>query len=281
MIAKAYAKVNLSLDVLRKREDGYHVLKMIMENIDLYDLIDLKIIREKHIVLNCNKKYVPTDKRNLVYKAAELFLKTYNIEKGVSISIKKNIPVAAGLAGGSTDAACTLKLMRDILKPNIDDKELMDLGLKIGADVPYCILGGTALCEGIGEEVTPIKKFDNVILVLVKPGFGVSTKDVYKNLDVNKIYFHPNTEILIKGIKNNDLQLVCKNMKNVLENVTLKKHKTIKCIKEEMIKYGAINSIMSGSGPTVFGIFEDMLSAQFCYDKMREDYKEVFITRTI
>ena len=281
MIAKAYAKVNLSLDVLRKREDGYHILKMIMQNIDLYDLINLKITKGKDIVLSCNKKYVPEDKRNLVYKAAELFLKTYNIEKGIYISIKKNIPVAAGLAGGSSDAACTLKLMRDIFKPNLSDKELMKLGLKIGADVPYCILGGTALCEGIGEEVTPIKKFDNYILVLVKPGFGVSTKEVYKNIDVNKIYFHPNTENLIKGIKNNDLQLVCKNMKNVLENVTLRKHKTIKSIKEEMMKYGAINSIMSGSGPTVFGIFEDMLSAQFCYDKMKEDYKEVFITRTI
>lgn len=171
--------------------------------------------------------------------------------------------------------------MRDIFKPDMSNEELKEISLNIGADVPFCIEGGTALCEGIGEKITPIKNFRNQILVLVKPNFGVSTKEVYNNLKVEKIYIHPNTTKLIGSIEETDLKSVARNMKNVLENVTLKKYKTLNSIKGNFIELGALGSMMSGSGPSVFGLFDDMLKAQICYDNMKEKYKEIFITRTI
>lgn len=280
MKTKAYAKVNIALDVIGKREDGYHLLKMIMQAIDLYDEIIVEKIG-KGIKINCNKPYVPTDERNLAYKAAKLFIDKFNINSGVSITIKKNIPVSAGLAGGSTDCAAVLKLMNDIFKTNLTDQELMDLGVKLGADVPYCIVGGTALCEGIGEKITKIKPFKDKILVLVKPPFGVSTKAVYQEFDLSKVVFHPNVEGLIKNIEKDNLDYVAKNMKNLLENVTLLKYKEIISIKQAMIENGSIGSMMSGSGPTVFAFFDDMVKAQKCYDIMKKKYKDTYITRTI
>jgi 4-diphosphocytidyl-2-C-methyl-D-erythritol kinase len=280
MKLKAYAKINISLDVTGRREDGYHLLKMIMQTIDLYDLINVEE-SISGINITCNRPYVPTDNRNLAYKAANLFMESYDIKSGVNINIRKNIPVAAGLAGGSTDAAAVLKCMRDIFKPSIEDKELMELGVKIGADVPYCIIGGTALCEGIGEIVAPLKPFKDYILVLVKPNFGVSTKEVYSALDISKIYKHPETDELITAMELGDVGFVSRNMKNILENVTLKKHQSLREIKRDFIKMEAMGTLMSGSGPTIFGFFEDMLKAKSCYDKMKTKYKEVFITRTI
>ena len=280
MKTKAYAKVNIALDVIGKREDGYHLLKMIMQAIDLYDEIIVEKI-DKGIKINCNKPYVPTDERNLAYKAAKLFIDKFNINSGVSITIKKNIPVSAGLAGGSTDCAAVLKLMNSIFKTNLTDQELMDLGVKLGADVPYCIVGGTALCEGIGEKITKIKPFKDKILVLVKPSFGVSTKEVYQDFDLSKVVFHPDVEGLIKNIEKDNLDYVAKNMKNLLENVTLLKYKEIISIKQAMIENGSIGSMMSGSGPTVFAFFDDMVKAQKCYDVMKKKYKDTYITRTI
>jgi 4-diphosphocytidyl-2-C-methyl-D-erythritol kinase len=171
--------------------------------------------------------------------------------------------------------------MRTLYKPELGNKELMELGVKIGADVPYCIVGGTALCEGIGEQITALKSFENHILVVIKPPFGVSTKEVYGSLDISKIMKHPDTELLIKYIAENSLLGVSRNMKNVLENVTLKKHLVLKNIKRETLDMGSVGVLMSGSGPTIFAFFEDMLKAQMCYDKMKKKYKEVFITRTI
>ncbi|AOR22580.1 4-(cytidine 5'-diphospho)-2-C-methyl-D-erythritol kinase [Clostridium taeniosporum] len=280
MNIKAYAKINISLDVIGKREDGYHLLKMIMQSIDLYDIVQVEKI-PSGISLKCNKSYVPTDERNIAYKAAELFKETYNIESGIYINIEKNIPVSAGLAGGSTDAAAVLKVMNKIFNINASQQELMNLGLKLGADVPYCICGGTALCEGIGEKVTKLKPFRNKILVVVKPPFGVSTKDVYKAFDLSKVIFHPKTDDLILNIKKNNLDFIANNMKNLLENITLGRYKVISAIKEEINVCGALGSMMSGSGPTVFGFFDDMLKAQRCYEKMKEKYIDVFITRTI
>lgn len=280
MNIKAYAKINISLDVIGKREDGYHLLKMIMQNIDLYDIVQVEKI-STDISLKCNKSYVPTDERNLAYKAANLFKETYNIKSGIYINIEKNIPVSAGLAGGSTDAAAVLKLMNKIFNINASEQELMNLGLKLGADVPYCICGGTALCEGIGEKVTKLKPFKNKILVVVKPPFGVSTKEVYKAFDLSKVIFHPKTEDLILNIEKNNLNFVANNMKNLLENVTLGRYKVISNIKDEVNSCGSLGSMMSGSGPTVFGFFDDMLKAQRCYEKMKEKYTDVFITRTI
>lgn len=280
MKIKAYGKVNISLDVVGKREDGYHLLSMIMQNIDLYDEIEVGK-QECGIILECNKSYVPVDNRNLAYKAAEIFKERYDIVDGVKINIEKNIPVSAGLAGGSTDAAAVLKVMNKLFNVNATEEELMELGLKLGADIPYCIHGGTALCEGIGEIITPIKPFRDKIVVLVKPAFGVSTKEVYKNFNLEKVKQHPKTAEIINAIENDDLNFVASNMKNLLENVTLRKHKILIKIKEEMNACGAINSMMSGSGPTVFAFFDDMLKAQRCFEKMKKKYSDVFITRTI
>jgi 4-diphosphocytidyl-2-C-methyl-D-erythritol kinase len=280
MQVKAYAKINISLDVVGKRDDGYHLLKMIMQNIDLYDLITVEKA-SSGISITCNKPYIPTDERNLAYKAAKLFKDTYNINGGVTINIRKNIPVAAGLAGGSTDAAAVLKCMRSIYGVNISDEDLEMLGLKIGADIPYCIKGGTALCEGIGEIITSLKPFKNHILVLVKPSFGVSTKEVYGSLDITKIYKHPNTNGLISAMEAGDIQFISRNMRNVLENVTLRKHYCLRDIKQEFLRMDALGTLMSGSGPTIFAFFEDMVKAQICYEKMKEKHNEVFITRTI
>ncbi|GAB6169203.1 4-(cytidine 5'-diphospho)-2-C-methyl-D-erythritol kinase [Clostridium carnis] len=281
MKAKAYAKINISLDITGKREsDGYHLLRMIMQNIDLYDEINIEK-QKSDITIKCNKPYVPTDERNLAYKAAKLFKDTYNIKEGVIITIKKNIPVAAGLAGGSTDCAAVLSIMNKLFEVNAKDEELMKLGLKLGADVPYCIKGGTALCEGIGEKVTELKSFKNKIIVLVKPPFGVSTKCVYQDFDLKKVRNHPNTEELIKAIERDDLEFICNNMKNLLENVTLRKHKVLIGIKEEMRSCGALGAMMSGSGPSVFAFFDDMLNAQRYFEKIKERYDDVYITRTI
>ena len=280
MRENAYAKVNITLDVVGKREDGYHLLKMIMQNIDIYDVITIEKI-ESGIEITCNKPYVPTDERNLAYKAAKLFKDTFNITSGVSINIKKNIPVAAGLAGGSTDCAAVLKIMNKLFQVNADNEKLMELGVKLGADVPYCIDGGTALCEGIGEVLTTLKPFKNHIIVLVKPPFGVSTKEVYKNFDLGRVKNHPETDKVIAYMNEDNLYEVAKNMKNLLENVTLKKHKIISSIKSEMESLGAIKAMMSGSGPTVFAFFDDMMKAQRCYDEMKKKYNDTFITRTV
>ncbi|WP_370835484.1 4-(cytidine 5'-diphospho)-2-C-methyl-D-erythritol kinase [Clostridium tertium] len=280
MRMKAYAKVNISLDIVGKREDGYHLLEMIMQSIDLYDEIVIEK-QKKEITIKCNKPYVPTDERNLAYKAAQLFIEKYDIDSGVNINIKKNIPVCAGLAGGSTDAATVLKIMNSLFDINASDEELMVLGLKLGADVPYCIKGGTALCKGIGEEVTALKGFKDKVIVLVKPPFGVSTNSVYQEFNIEKARNHPNTSLIIDAINNDNLKMVCDNMKNLLENVTLRKHKILINIKEEMRHNGAMGTMMSGSGPTVFAFFDDMLKAQRCFEKMKEKYSDVFITRTI
>ncbi|WP_294393045.1 4-(cytidine 5'-diphospho)-2-C-methyl-D-erythritol kinase [uncultured Clostridium sp.] len=280
MKIKAYAKINIALDVVGKREDGYHLLKMIMQTVDLYDVIEITKT-SSDIKLNCNKPYVPTDERNLAYKAAKLFKEAYKINDGVSINLTKNIPVSAGMAGGSTDAAGVLKLMNRLFNVNASDDELRVLGLKLGADVPYCINGGTALCEGIGEQITQLKPFKDKIVVIIKPPFGVSTKDVYKAFDLSKVVFHPRTEDIMRAMENDDIHFVANNMKNLLENVTLRKHKVIVNIKEAVRSYGALGTMMSGSGPTVFAFFDDMLKAQNCYDEMKKKYKDVFISRTI
>lgn len=281
MKIKAYGKINIALEVVGKREDGYHLLRMIMQNIDLYDLIELNEKRSNDITIECNKPYVPKDDRNLAYKAARLFMDTYKINRGIHIDIVKNIPVAAGLAGGSTNAAAVLKALNEMFDVGASEQDLMDLGVKLGADIPYCIKGGTCLCEGIGEKISELKSFKDKILVLVKPPFGVSTKDVYGAIDINKIFKKVLVNELIEAIEKDDLLFVAKNMKNHLENVTLRRHPLIIKIKEDMMKMGSIGSMMSGSGPTVFGFFDDMLKAQSCYERMKKQFNDVFITRTI
>ena len=277
---KANAKINLSLDVLRKRDDGYHEVKMIMQSIDLHDDVYIEIIDEG-ICVSCNKPWVPSGSGNIAYKAAELLKKTYGIKKGIKIKIIKNIPVSAGLAGGSTDAAAVIKVINKLFSLNLDQKELMKLGKTIGADVPFCIKGGTMLSEGIGEILTPVKPFKNVNILLVKPKIFVSTVWTYKNLDLNSILERPDIPLIIEAIGKKDIEYVAKNMKNVLETVTVKEHMIIEEIKQKLIELGALGSMMSGSGPTVFGIFENKEKAYFAYEKIKNNKWECFIAETL
>lgn len=280
MKVKAYGKINIALDVIGKRDDGYHLLKMIMQTVNIYDELELKK-SAKGIKITSNKSFVPTDNRNLVYKAIELFCNTYSVEKAISVHIEKNIPVEAGMAGGSTDAAAALRAMRDLYKPEISDKELMELGVKIGADVPYCIKGGTALCEGIGEVIIELKPFKDKLLVVVKPNFGVSTIATYKGFKLSEVKQHPKVDELIEAMNRDDLKYVADNMMNLLELVTLKEHEEISRIKEFMCAEGALGSMMSGSGPTVFGFFDSEEKANKCAEMLKDKYKEVFVTSTI
>ncbi|WP_346961743.1 4-(cytidine 5'-diphospho)-2-C-methyl-D-erythritol kinase [Clostridium sp.] len=280
MKVKAYGKVNIVLDIIGKREDGYHLLRMIMQTVNIYDeLIFNKGAAGIHIT--SNKDFVPTDNKNLVYKAIELFCDTYGIKREMEVHIEKNIPVEAGMAGGSTDAAATLRAMRDIYRPNISNEELRSLGVKLGADVPYCIEGGTALCEGIGEVITSLEDFKDKLMVVVKPNFGISTVETYKNFKLNEIKVHPDVEGIIEAVSRDDVEYVANNMMNLLELVTIKEHKEIEDIKEFMCKEGALGAMMSGSGPTVFGFFNDIDKANQCADELRDKHKEVFVTRTI
>lgn len=276
----AYAKINLSLDVLRRKEDGYHELRMIMQQINLKDILTIKEIEEETFITS-NSEKVPLDSSNLVYKAWKLISEVFNINKNIHIHIEKNIPIAAGLAGGSSDGAAVLKGLNILWDLKLDENKLMELGLKLGADVPYCIVGGTALAEGIGEKLTILKNFSNKLILIAKPEIDVSTQFVYKNLDLKIINNHPETDKLIESIEKNDLLYLSNNMINVLESVTIKKYDIIEKIKSDMIKNGALGSLMSGSGPTVFGIFETQEDISNCKSELDEYLKEVYITKTI
>lgn len=276
----AHAKINLSLNVLGKREDGYHTLQMIMQTIQLHDTISIHQIPEG-VEISCEAPYVPNNSSNIAYKAAEAMLNCFGIKSGIRIEIQKRIPVAAGLAGGSTDAAAVIKGINELLKLGIEQKELMKLGKTIGADVPYCIMGGTALAEGIGEELTPLPNLGGISVLLVKPRIGVSTVWVYKNLDLAKISERPDTGSLITAIGTRDIKTLSSEMKNVLESVTIEKYPVIEKIKKELLRLGAAGSMMSGSGPTVFGIFEDAEKAKYAYDKLKNGKDECILTQTL
>jgi 4-diphosphocytidyl-2-C-methyl-D-erythritol kinase len=276
---KAKAKINLSLDVLRRRPDGYHDIKMIMQSISVHDRIVLEPI-PKGIDIICDCRWVPSNSENIAYKAADLLFKQYDIKSGIRIKIEKNIPVAAGLAGGSSDAAAVLRGMRTLFDLNISEAELMSLGKCIGADVPFCLKGGTMLAEGIGEKLTGLVPLKKVDILLVKPKIGVSTAWVYKNLRIEEICERPNTDILISAIEKNNIDVVARNMKNVLETVTEKKHSIIREIKGKLMGLGALGSIMSGSGPTVFGIFPDKDVANKAFEAIKCDRWDCFLTET-
>lgn len=277
---EAYAKINLSLDVLRRREDGYHEVRMIMQQIDLKDIIQIEEY-SNDVIIETNERMLPTDSTNLVYKAWNILSKRFNINRGAKIKIEKNIPIAAGLAGGSADAAVVLKGLNELWDLNLKEKELMDIGLEIGADVPYCIMGGTALAEGIGEKLTRLKSFKNKLILIAKPSIQVSTAYVYKNLKIEDVKEHPDIDNLIKNIELDNVNFVAKNMINVLETVTINKYPIIQKIKDHMIKYGALGSLMSGSGPTVFGIFDNIDDIIKCKEELKEWIDRVHIVRTI
>jgi len=276
---KARAKINLSLDVLRRREDGYHDVAMIMQQIDLYDKVTLEKT-DGGIMLETDCYYLPVDRRNIAYLAAEKMIEKYAIDGGVKIALEKKIPVAAGLAGGSTDAAAVIKGMNKLYDLNLSMDEMMKLGVTIGADVPFCIKGGAAFAEGIGEKLRDIKGLENVWILLSKPAVSVSTKDVYGGLKVDEIPVHPDNEQMIQWIEDGDVHNVSENLVNVLENVTMALHPSIRDIKDKMKVYGASGVLMSGSGPTVFGIFYDHKRASKAVKNMKKYYKQSYLVRT-
>ncbi len=268
---KAYAKVNLGLDVLRRREDGYHDVKMVMQNIDLYDKVSIRKIKTDDIIVKTNLSYLPCDQNNLVYRAAKIIRDEFDIHTGVYIDLYKFIPVAAGMAGGSADAAAVLYGMNELFELGLSLNELMERGVKLGADIPYCLMGGTALAEGIGEKLTGLKTCPECYFVVAKPPFSVSTKLVYERLKLDENTKHPDIDGIIEAINNDDIVGVAKRLGNVLETVTSKEYPDIESIKARMIECGALNSLMSGSGPTVFGIFNDRELAEQCNRQLRRD----------
>ena len=264
----AYGKINLGLDVVRRLENGYHEVRMIMQTVSLHDVVTMKVLNEDEIRIHTNSGKIPSDENNLAFKAAKLMKDQYNIAQGVDIYIEKNIPVAAGMAGGSTDCAAVLKGMNALFELGLTQKQLREEGVKLGADVPYCIMGGTALSEGIGEVLTPIKEPPSCVLLLAKPDIEVSTKYVYQNLKLDQLETHPDIDGMLEDIENQDLQGLCHKMSNVLETVTGEKYPIIGKIETCMKNAGALQSIMSGSGPTVFGIFDQKEKAQAAADEI-------------
>ncbi|MGL4362351.1 MAG: 4-(cytidine 5'-diphospho)-2-C-methyl-D-erythritol kinase [Cellulosilyticaceae bacterium] len=279
---KARGKINLTLDVIGKRPNGYHDLRMIMQTINLFDTIHIQKTKTPGIKIYNNIAWLPKDDRNITYKAAQLFLETLGIESGLVISITKRIPVAAGLAGGSSDAAAVLIGLNKMFKAHLSRKKLMEMGLHLGADVPFCIMRGTVLAEGIGEKLTPLRQFPYTHILLAKPNISVSTASVYKALNVNDIKIHPKTDEIIAAIQSQRRSFVVENMANVLEEVTIPMHPEIDQIKEDMKKFGAVGSMMSGSGPTVFGVFANKEKAYEAaeYFKNTCGLREVHVTST-
>ncbi len=281
MRLRAMAKINLGLDVIRKRPDGYHDLRMIMQTVDLFDRIKLTATKTQGIRVQTNLRFLPVNENNLVYKAAQLLLDEFALEEGIFIDLYKHIPVAAGLAGGSSDAAAVLVGMNRMFSLGLTEQELMDRGVRLGADVPYCILRGTALAEGIGERLTRLPAPPDCYVLLAKPGVHVSTKYVYSNLHLEEISRHPDIDGQIAALKNSDLAGLVSCMGNVLESVTIPAFPVIAEIREVMTKNGAAGAMMSGSGPTVFGLFETERQALMAMDCLRERdlAKQIYLTK--
>lgn len=288
---KAPAKINLSLDIISKRQDGYHDLSMIMQSVSLYDIISIRknenisvkdnILTdepENKIKINCDIKNIPTDKSNIVYKCTEAFFKYTDIKnQNLVVNIVKKIPSAAGLAGGSSDGAAVLAGLNILFKTNLDYKTLCFIGEKIGADIPFCITGGTALCEGIGEKITPLIPLTSGKILLCKPDIDVSTKEIFSKVNIKNIKNHPDKKLLLKAVNSNDLPLLCENMYNCLEEITSSLHHEIADIKNKMRLSGCIGTMMSGSGPTVFGIFDSEEKCRKTYTLLKKEFKECYI----
>lgn len=271
MQLKALAKINLGLDVLRRREDGYHEVRMIMQTVHIYDRILLEKQADPGIRVKTNLYYLPANENNLVYKAAKLLMEEFGIRGGIGIDLKKYIPVAAGMAGGSSDAAAVLFGINKMFRLGLDTRGLMERGVRIGADVPYCVLRGTALSEGIGEILTPLPPVPQCQVLIAKPAVSVSTRWVYENLHVNdlKPEKHPDIDRILEGIRNQDICQIANNLGNILETVTIPAHPVIQDIKDRMLERGAVGSLMSGSGPTVFGLFTSPRAAHNAYEEFR------------
>ncbi|MCI6421706.1 MAG: 4-(cytidine 5'-diphospho)-2-C-methyl-D-erythritol kinase [Firmicutes bacterium] len=280
MRLRALAKINLGLDVIRKREDGYHEVRMIMQTINMYDQLEIDIKEEPGISITTNLPFIPTNENNLVYKAAKLLMDEFHIEKGITVELQKFIPVAAGMAGGSSDAAATMIGMNRLFGLGLTVRQLMERSVSIGADVPYCLLRGTALAEGIGEKLRPLPPCPNCYVLIGKPSISVSTKFVYEKLDAGNIEEHPDIDRILEGLQWHNLNKISENMGNVLESVTIPAYPIIEEIKNHMKEHGAVNAMMSGSGPTVFGLFDDKMVAERACEALRESHlaRTVFLT---
>lgn len=276
---KALAKINLGLDVVRRREDGYHEVKMVMQTIHLFDRLEMKKTAGG-ITMTTNLSFLPTNENNLVYTAAKLLIDEFQIKDGIDVKLHKHIPVAAGMAGGSTDAAAVLYGMNRMFELGLSKEELMQRGVKIGADVPYCIMRGTALAEGIGEKLTALPPMVKCPVLIAKPQISVSTKFVYENLRLDENTVHPDIDRLVEDIRQKNLAAVTADMGNVLETVTIPNYPVIAEIKEHMMVHGAAGAMMSGSGPTVFGLFDDKEKAVAAYEAMLASglAKQVYLT---
>lgn len=278
IVLNAYGKINLALDVLYKRDDGYHEINTIMQQIQLKDKVKLTNIQEG-IIIESTDENLPLDKSNLAYKAWEKLVEKTGTRKGVHIFIEKDIPIASGLAGGSSNCAAVLKGLNKLWKLNLSQEELMEIGLEIGADVPFCLLGGTAKATGIGEKLTPLKGFSNKNILLANPDIPILTSEVYESLNLSKDSIDINP--IINYIEKDDILNVGKNMYNIMEDVVIKDYPIIGDIKNTMLDMGALGSIMSGSGATVFGLFDSMDKLKACKEKLEETIEKVFISRTL
>lgn len=267
---KAHGKINLGLDVIGRLENGYHEVRMIMQSVELADIVTLRRLPENKIVIKADREDIPCDKDNLAYKAAELLRERFSLKEGIEIILEKHIPVAAGMAGGSADCAAVLRGMNELFELGLTEEELQKEGVKLGADVPYCIMGGTALSEGIGERLTRIKTPPACVLLLAKPNMNVSTKYVYDQLDAQDIRRHPDIDGMLEDIASGKLEALCDKMENVLESVTGKAYPVIGEIEAVMKEKGALQAVMSGSGPTVFGIFRKREEAEAAGKMIRE-----------
>lgn len=277
---RAYAKINLALDVLSRRPDGYHEVKMVMQTIGLHDKLDISASDTPGIYIQSNAPYLPAVQDNIIYKAAKLFLETYKIDSGVNFRLDKKIPVAAGMAGGSTDAAAALIGLDRLFGTKLSDEELRAIGKQVGADVPYCLMGGTAVAQGIGEKLTRLPDAPKLPCIIVKPPVSVSTKTVYEGLRLGEASAHPDVDAMIKAIESSDAKAICSGLGNILETVTIPLHPEIAQIKQMMLELGADGTLMSGSGPTVFGLFENKKQAEKAYYefKISEWGKQTYLT---
>lgn len=270
MELKALAKINLGLDVLGRRENGYHDVRMIMQSIYLYDIVKLKQSKTPGIELSTNLYFLPVNQSNIAYQAAKLLMEEFQIPGGISVSLEKHIPVAAGLAGGSTNAAAVLFGMNKMYGLGLSQEELMERGVRLGADVPYCIMRGTVLAEGIGEELTRLPALPKCVVLIAKPPVSVSTGEVYKALDSRDGWSHPDIDGIISGLEEGSLKKITACMGNVLEQVTVQNYPVIEEMKQVMMEEGALGAMMSGSGPTVFGIYEEREAAKRTQRRIRE-----------
>ena len=270
MKLRAMAKINLGLDVVRRREDGYHEVRMIMQTIRMYDTLELTATEGTGITVKTNLKYLPVNEDNLVYKAAKLLMEEFHVSRGLKIRLEKHIPVAAGMAGGSSDAAAVMVGVNRLFRLGLSKKELMERGVKIGADVPYCILRGTALAEGIGEQLTPLTPAPDCHVLIAKPPISVSTKFVYENLHLDQLETHPDIDGIRSAIEAGDLHGMVARMGNVLETVTIPAYPQIGQISSLMKENGALGAMMSGSGPTVFGIYDDERKAMAAKEVLKK-----------